>query len=187
MRLVTVKSTTDLNALGAQLQGAAGVGTPLASVQALNPHLDLNRLKPGDLLLLPDAAASPAPSAAPAAAGTSTAAPAVVTAPLPSQSLGGSGFADFAAEITKGLAAAATRARAGTDTATASRTALSSALRGAAIQRAIGADPQLQKQLDDADAQLKADLARAQAAGKQVELLQKGGADALALFGKRVG
>jgi hypothetical protein len=185
MRLVTLQSTTDLKALAAQLQGAAGVGAPLTSVQALNPHLDLNQLKPGDLLL-PDAAASPAPTAA----GTSTTAPDVAPAPLPSQSSGGSGFADFAdfaAEITKGVATVVTRSRAGTDAAIASRTALSNALRGAAIQRAIGADPQLQKQLDGADAQLKVDLARAQAAGKQVELLQKGGAGALALFGKRVG
>src|SRR5687767_876938 len=59
MRTLVVKKTSDLQALSSELLAsglaAAKSRAAIESLQALNPHVDLNKLAPGAVLLVPDA------------------------------------------------------------------------------------------------------------------------------------
>lgn len=159
MKFVTIKQNTNLQALSAALlkpSAAAGAAVEPAAtlerIRALNPHVDVQELAPGDVLLVPDA-------------------PDID--PQQTQSVGGNAFDGFAEEIRRGLATLAKRLRAQSDTLAGDRASVTSALKLASIKRLVDSDPQLKKQVADVDAQAKADQSAAQAAAKQVEALQK--------------
>ena len=163
MKFVTIKQNTDLQALGSiLLKPSAGAGASagtstgttatLGRIQALNPHVDVQKLAPGDVLLVPDA-------------------PDIDEGQT--QSVGGNAFGGFSDEIRRGLDKLGQRVRAQSDALAADRASVNGVLKLATVKRVIESDPQLKKQLSDADAQAKADQNAAQAASKQVESLQK--------------
>ena len=166
MQLFIVKQDTTWQALSARLaQPGAPATAALERLRALNPHLDKARLVSGSMLLLPDL---------PGMKGEQT------------QSVGGSAFEGFSAEVNNGLAYAAKRVRTGADAVAADRANVSGLLRGAAAKRVLEGDPQLKQQVDEADAQFKTDAARAQDAAKQVEAMQARATEALAALARLV-
>ena len=86
MKFLIVKEGQDAAALAARLAASGG----LARLQALNPHLDLQRVQPGNVLIWP--------SDSPDEAGAS---------------VSGNAFDSFAADVRAGLKAATTRVNAG--------------------------------------------------------------------------
>jgi|WetSurMetagenome_2_1015567.scaffolds.fasta_scaffold01265_2 hypothetical protein len=166
MKFVTVKQGTDLQALGATLLKAsagANAAATLGRIEALNPHLDLQRLAVGDVLLLPDT-----PDLDPGQ----------------TQSVGGSAFQGFSDEILRGLDRLTQRARAQTETLAANRAVVNGVLKMASVKRVIETDPQLSKQLAEVDAQSRVDQNAAQAAAKQVDALHQLAAAELDALGR---
>jgi len=170
MRLVVISQATDLQALRKTLftasQPAATTAAALERVKALNPHVDLQRLAPGTVLVLPDL-----PS----------------MNPSHSRSLGGDAFAGLATEATNGLKAAVQRARAGADGSAADRSDVTAALRLAAVKRIVESDPTFSRQLEAAGARASADQKQAQVAAAAVEKLAAQTAAELAKLAKLFG
>ena len=170
MQLFIVQEDTTWPALGARLaQPGMPAAATLAKLRALNPHLDKTRLVAGSMLLLPTVLTPPGSMAE------------------TTQSVGGSAFDGFSAEVNNGLGQAAQRVRAGASAVAADRASVSGALRAAAAKRVLDADPQLKQQVQDADAQFKADQTRTENAALQVEALQAQAREALAALARLVG
>lgn len=154
MRLVVVSQATTLDALSKTLllgsHPAATTAAALERVQALNPHLDLQHIAAGSVLLLPEL-----PSVNPTAG----------------RPFGGDVFSGLAADARAGLEAATQRIRAGVDDLAADRGAVKAALRTAAVKRIVDGDPTLAKQVDTAGTRSAADQQQAQDALATVEKL----------------
>jgi hypothetical protein len=167
MRMVVISQSTDLNRLRKTLfTGAADTSAALERVKALNPHVDLRHVAAGTVLLLPD---SPSVSA------------------THSSSIGGDAFSEFAADVTNGLKNAAQRARAGTESLAADRTAVAAVLRVAAVKRIVGSDATLAKQLDTASARFTAGQKEAQEAAATLATLTAQTKKELAALAKLLG
>lgn len=149
MRIFVVpKPDTDLQALSQQLLRRSGAGSAtLDRLKALNPHVDFQRLKAGTVLLVPDAAD--------VKAGATT-------------TVGGEEVRDFLEEIDSGIKAVVKHVRAGVERLDADRSAITSALKGAAARRVIDSDSILLKQLAAAGTQFKTDQKRAAEAQSQL-------------------
>jgi len=170
MRLVIISQATDLPALRKMLfksaQPAAASAAALERVQALNPHVDLQHLAAGSVLLLPDL-----PGVNPSA----------------SRSISGDAFASLAAEAASGLKVSAERVRAGAESVAADRSGVTAALRTAAAKRVIESDPTLAKQLEAAAAHSTAQQKAAQEAAAALEKLAAQTAAELAALSKLFG
>jgi hypothetical protein len=138
MKFLIVKQGQTADALAARLAAHGG----LARLQALNPHLDLQRLTPGSMLIWPPDAGGD--EGRPVAAGT---------------------FDDFASDVRAGLNAATTRARAGLAQQEDQRKEAAAVFRSAAFKRVLETDAELKAQATAADGRAKA----LQARGKEIE------------------
>ena len=152
MRFFVIKQASDLEALRSKLFKRGANEATVARIQAMNPHADLKRLKPGNVLLLPD---------------------------LPdlddkaSESVAGDAFQSLVDEIERGLSAASKRVREATAKLDAEHDAVSAAIKTAAVKRAVAADPALKDQLSAANAEFNEDKKRAQRSEAELGELKK--------------
>jgi hypothetical protein len=159
MRFVILQQAGNWHSLGEQLlQPGLNAATTLERLKALNPHLDLGKLAAGSLLLLPDTPNGKSDASA---------------------SPGSTAFEGFAADVNDALSQAAGRARAGVASVAADRAGVAAFLKSTPAKRLIEGDPQLKKQVEDADLQFKLDQTRAQDTAKQIDALQAQAAQAL--------
>ena len=154
MRTFVVKKHSDLQSLGNELLvsglAASRSRSVLESLRSLNPHLDLESLAPGAVLLVPDAA-SFRPSA--------------------SKSVESEKLEALQALVRQGFDAAGVKLKGGGEKRATERKEVSAVLNTARIRRATEADPQVKKQIaaaaiaakkeeqDDAQAQKTLDAA----------------------------
>lgn len=148
MRTLVIKRDADLEALRSELL-VSGLsdsrsGAALESIRTLNPHLDFERLKPGMVLLVPDAPDFSKSGTKP---------------------VGDEPLDDFEHLVRDGLEAARVKLRAGREKRTFRRKEISEALKSSALKRTIEGDPDLAKRIDVASKRIKdeeKDDARAQ-------------------------
>lgn len=163
MQIFVVKKDSNVAAL---LKAAPA--RELQQLQRLNPHLDFQRIKPGAMIILPDAAAE---IGFPGGSLKSIGAEAMES------------FGKFASEAmkttSKGLKQAAERAK--TEEA-----ALASALRAREVSDALAKDPALKAQAEEASSQAKADVQATAAEIKAFDKLSKAAAAELAVLEKRL-
>lgn len=166
MRILVVKKGS--NTLGQLL--AEGPSERLAAWQRLNPHVDLAKVRPGAVLVVPDA--EPAPPAGSKA--DRTRAPA-------EDALEDLGSA--AKEALGGLARLGTR---NAERAKADEGALGAALANRSVQAAAGRDPGLRQQLDEALKAASATTARQASQAQALDGLQRDAFSELEELVKRV-
>ncbi len=140
MRTILIKQNTDLKALSGMLiqqNAAAGQAqTALQALQALNPHVDINAIRPGTVLLVPDG-------------------PSINTAGT--EPVAGNSADDLQQVIHTSLTAAAERLRAGNAAAAADRSAIATVLKAAPFKRIVDSDATLKQQVADATKTFKDD------------------------------
>src|SRR5262249_12488449 len=151
MRSITIKEATDSKALHALLL-KANLSAPqtekaIASLKALNPQVDLDKVKPGTVLLLPDM-----PSFKVSA----------------STSVLGDALGEFQQVVKAALEATRASLHANTAARAAERADIMEVLDGAPLKTAVGKDAALKKQLGQAQEALKQEE---KDAGKAEEIL----------------
>lgn len=134
MKFIIVKEGQDAAVLASRAAASGG----LAKLQALNPHLDLQRVVPGSVLIWPSDAADE-----------------------DSESVSGNAFDSFAADVRAGLKAATSRVRAGLARQEDERKETAAVFRSAAFKKAIETDAELKQQATAADSRAKALQAKA--------------------------
>lgn len=148
MRIIVTKPGQSLTAL----TSAAGTGRDTVSIErltVLNPHLDLHRLEPGTVVLLPDAASDQG------------------------ESVTGAVFDSLADDVRRGLTSASERVRNGLAEAEASRKEVTSALKTAAFRKALDGNSELTAQVAQVDARFKADQSQAKQAMESLSALEE--------------
>lgn len=147
MRIIVTKPGQTVTALTA----ASGEGRDAISIErltVLNPHIDLNRLEPGTVVLLPDAASDTG------------------------ESVTGAVFDSLADNVRRGLKTALARVRTGLADAEASRKEATSAFKTAAFKKALEGDAELKAQAAEVDERFKADQARAKSSLESLSALE---------------
>lgn len=159
MRILIVRNAADIATL------KAGGAATLTRLQALNPHVDLDRLDTGATLLLPDDAPPDTATKAPAE----------------------DSFAGFVRQAEAGLKVSSERLHQTADNLSAERSAVTTAAKSAAVKRLLESDPVLRTQLQTATDDAAQEQKQAQQAAKTVETLQQVMASELAALGKLIG
>lgn len=166
MRVFVIQKDSDAKAL---LKAAGGdSGESLARLQRLNPHLDLRRLAPGSVVLLPADTAAPSRSA-------------------DVQPLGGGALAELQALADAAVAAAAERGQQAVARAKADEQALAAALRGKQARDALERDPELAAQAAAAQKAAKEAGKTVATRARQLESLTRSAQSELAALAKRLG
>jgi len=147
---------------------AADADAALRSLAALNPHVDLETVPAGTVLLVPDTPGFRPPAAA---AGETTSA-----TPLPATSL--------QETVEAALSAAAERLGAGNAARAAARADVSAALKTTALKRLAESDPDLKAQLTDAVKRFKDDQKEEDDAAAAVERTARAALAELAALAK---
>lgn len=167
MRMMFIKDDTDFAALGEQLvrarTGADQTRSALESLQALNPHVDVNKIRAGTVLLVPDAPAFKVSATAP---------------------LGGEAIADFQKLVKTSLADAAARLKDANAARAAAHAETSAAFKTAAVKRLLESDRTLKAQIDAAVKAFKDDEQQAADAERTLESSTR---DALAALKALIG
>ena len=167
MRMIVIDKGTDLQGLTARLLGTADASeSAVQNLQRLNPHLDLNRLTPGAVVLVPDQPGL--------RDGEST-------------SVGGDGFASFAQAASAALELGAARVRSGHDARLAEQKDVQAVLKSPLLKRALESDPDLRKQLDALAQGFKDDQQAAKDSDKAMKALLGESAAELAVLAKLLG
>lgn len=157
------------NAAEAKRLVAASVKAAPGKLAQLNPHLNLNRLTPGAVLIVPeDAAHADLPGAKDAA-------------------IAAEAMRSFITMAEQALDAATQRMKAGAERAARDESALASASKSKAVQAAIKKDPDLGKLLDGALGQAKEDSQVSAKAIDGLAVLSKGALAELEMLAKRLG
>lgn len=165
MRIFVVRQDTDMQALKAAL-AAPGLAEKLAR---LNPHLDVQKLAPGAVLLLPDDAAGRG------------------TALAGSTSIAGNALASFSEFAAEAMDAAATSVKAGAKRLGADADALKAALRTRTVKEALARDEELSRQAEAALKNAGEAAKAAEAAARQFESNSSAAREALAALAKQFG
>ncbi len=160
MRMLVLKQGQDLQSLATRL-GAAGGAASIERLKALNPHLDLGRLQPGAVLLVPDGVDD-------------------------ADSVAGAVFDGLASDLKAGLSGAAARVRAGHGKADAVRKEVVAVTKSATFKRVLEGDADLKKQVAAADNRFKAEQTLAKQADDSLVALARLIDDELAVLGKLV-
>ena len=167
MRMIVIEQGTDLKALSTRLLGdKAGAGAGIDALKNLNPHVDFGKLGAGTVLLVPDL---------PGLRDGQTA------------SIAGEAFDAFSQQLLAGFDAAATRVQAAHAARQADQKQLVALFKGAALNGAFEADPELKAQVDAAAQVFKQDPADAKAADETLKALKDGVGTELAALGKLLG
>ncbi len=170
MRMLVIKQDTDVAALSGRLLSARlnadQADAALASLQTLNPHVDLKNLRSGTVLVVPDA-----PSFKVSA----------------TDSFLGEVLDPLERVMKSALDDAAVKLKAGHDTRSAERAEVAKALRTTAFKRVVETDPELKQQVASAGEALKKEQAEAEQAEQAVAAAGKAALAALAALGKLLG
>jgi len=172
MRIVRITKDTNMAALRAQ-----AAKTAPGQLERLNPHLDLNRVAPGAVLVLPndDAGGKGAKSGR----GSKRVATATTIAAEAMQSF--IGFTKEALEVSS------QRVEAAAERAKAEESALASATKSRAVNAAVEKDPELRKLLDVTVRQAKIDTQAAAEGVKTFATLGSAALQELEALAKRLG
>jgi len=140
MRVLVVKQDGDADALGGLLLNAR-LSAPqataaLANLQALNPHVDIKKLKAGQMLLVPDAPGFKVSA---------------------TDSVQGQGLQAFTDSVTQALGATAERLKAGNAARASERADVLAVLKLAAVKRLIDSDADLKQQVAESTRSFKDD------------------------------
>lgn len=165
MRIFVVKKGSDLQSLKA-VAANPGMAEKLARV---NPHIDVQKLAPGTVLLVPDDVAA---DDSPFGGGASIVGNALAS------------FNEFAAQA---LDAAARGVKAGSQRQAADAETLKAALRSASLKEALARDPELAKQADAALKRAAEAAKAADGAAKRFEANTTAAREALAALAKKFG
>jgi hypothetical protein len=166
MRMIVINQATDLASVATRLLGGtAGREAGLQQLQRLNPHVDVQSIAPGTVLLVPEGAGFEAGQ---------------------SSSVSGQAFEGLRTQVLAATAAAAPQVRQGFDALASDRADVTNALKTAAVRRVVDGDPDLKPQLDAAAQQFKQDQQRAKDAALALKLLQDGALAELDTLAKRL-
>lgn len=170
MRLVVIPQAADLKLLRKTLftgrQNAAAIASALDRVQRLNPHLDLQHLAAGTVLLLPDLPGLDAAG---------------------SRAVGDDVFEVLSGDIASGLKLAGRRVRAAAKEQDAERGAVEEAVGTDPVRRAMHADDALRQQVEAAQARFDSEREQAEQAVNAIESIEHGAAAELAALRKLLG
>lgn len=164
MRIFVVKADTDLKSLLGS--------TPTARIELLqrfNPHLDLKRLKPGAVVVVPEEARD------------------IEFPSGDSKSIGVEAMESFMGFSKDALAAAGKRVQQVAERAKAEEAALSAALKSKSVRTALEKDPELKAQAEEVVKRAKEDSRDSAADAKNFEAVFKAAQAALAELAKRLG
>lgn len=170
MRIVRITKDTNVASLRTQSAKAAP-----GMLEQLNPHLDLNRLTPGTVLVLPDEDDT-------GGKGSKGAKRGVMTTAIGAEAM--QSFIGFAKEA---IEASSKRVQAAAERAKAEEAALASATKSRAVNAAAEKDPELKKLLDGAVRQAKTDTQVAAEGVKTFEALGAAALQELEVLAKRLG
>ena len=157
LRLVQIKTGDKLKQMLRSADAAS-----LTRLQALNPHVDLAKVRAGSVLVLPDTPAFRDDQ---------------------SDSVGADAWAALAADASAGLKARTEQLRSAAAARDAQRKEVQALLRSAAVKRQLDADTALRKQADAAEEQFKADQKAASDMAAQLDAMSRGLADEIAALG----
>lgn len=136
MGMLVLKQGQTLQSLGSRL----GSGVSISRLKAMNPHLDLDRLEPGTVLLVPDGVEG-------------------------AESVAGDAFDGLAGDLKEGLKAVKARVQHTRTRSESLQKDVSAILKSAAFKRAMEGDAELKAQAEAAELRLKAK----RSTGKQTE------------------
>lgn len=155
MRMLVLKQGQDLQTLTSRLGGAVA----LNRLKQLNPHLDLDRLEPGTVLLVPEGVDD-------------------------ADSVAGAVFDGLASDVKAGLKAAKTRVQGTSAKNEALRKDVAAILKSAAFKRALEGDDDLKKQAGATEKRFQADTAAGKRTDESLLALDKLMNEELAVLGK---
>jgi hypothetical protein len=157
MRAIFFENAASLQDVEAKVldRRSADPAASLKRIKELNPHVDLNRLKAGTVLILPTE-------------------PGIKSSGKDVDHFGGEALREFAAAVAAGFEEAAARVRKTADAAASNQKAVAESLKGKIVKRQFDSDIILRKQIDAAGAA----MADRQKAVKEATL----NVDALAKF-----
>jgi hypothetical protein len=170
MRIVRITKDTNVAALRTQ-----SAKTSPGVLEQLNPHLDLNRLTPGAVLVLPDEEDT-------GGKGGKGAKRAVVTTTIGAEAM--QSFIGFAKEA---IEASSQRVQAAAERAKAEESAIAAATKSRAVNAAAEKDPELKKMLDRTVQQAKVDTQAAADGVKTFAALGSAAQQELEALAKRLG
>ena len=154
MRMIIIDRASDLKALETQLfANADGKEATLQQLQRLNPHVDLQRIEPGTVLLVPDRPGIAKDATTPVTAGA---------------------VDEFSKQVGDALDSAGARVRQGYQALAAQRQEVTAVLKTAAAKRLLESDPDLSRQLEAAAKVFKDDQQRAKDAEATLKTLREG-------------
>lgn len=165
MRMIMIREATDLEGLRSSLLKRGGRSATIERLQALNPHVDLQRLAPGTVLLVPDN--SDVKTTATRAVGDDVS-------------------ADFAALVDQSLSQFDDRLRAGAANREIERKEVAAVVKTDAVKRLIEADSALKRQYQLADERLAREKKRDEEVIKQVGEMRQRAAKELDELRKRM-
>lgn len=155
MRMIVVDTKTSLKEVSASLVGegasAKEAKSSLENLERLNPHVDVKKIPPGTVLLLPDVPR----------AGETT-----------SVSVQGAAFTALRDQLSASVEAARARVRAGYEAQAAQRDEVTAVLKLAAVKRAIDSDQDLKGQVDQSAEVFKQDQGQAKASDELLKSMQ---------------
>jgi hypothetical protein len=170
MRTLVITKAADRQAILSRVvagkANAAQTKAALQQLQELNPHLDINNLKAGAVILIPDAPNFSATEGDAVGSGT---------------------FEDFQQLVRSGLSDAAERLRSGTAARAADRSDVTAALKSAAFKRLLDSDADLRQQIAEATKSFKDEQAQEDQDDKAVAAAAKTILADLAELGKVLG
>lgn len=170
MRMLVIKQETDLQALSTRLLSArlssGKAESAIESLRALNPHLDLQKLAAGTVLLVPDTPSFKASASSSVAADV---------------------FDGFEQLVRSGLDAAAAKLKAGNEARAAQHADVAAVLKTSTVKRVIESDAELKQQLEAETKTFKEDQQRAAEAEQMLQDATKGARIDLAFLSKLLG
>jgi hypothetical protein len=168
MRMLTIRQDTDLQGLTSLLLDARLSSTrsdaALEALQAANPHADLKNLRAGTVLFVPEQPGLKASASA---------------------SVPGAAFSDFQQMVRSALAQAADNMKAANATRADDLTAVTGAIKSAAVRRIIDSDKELAKQLAEDTKALEQDQEQAKQAEQTLAQASRAALATLAEIGKQ--
>lgn len=165
MRMVVLRHTTDLAELRERLLSArlgdAQAERALETLERMNPHVDLRKLRPGTVLLVPEATGFK----------TSGSGPMVEDA-----------VDDFAGLLKSAVAGAGARARSAAESRAAELAEITRVAKAASVRRLVEQDPAAAQELHDGLDTLRRDAAGAEQAVQQLADMGDAALQALAVL-----
>lgn len=170
MRMIVIDRATDLRGLTSRLLGAGAASEgAVENLRRLNPHLNLDSLETGAVVLVPDQPGLSGPRDG------------------GSESVGGINFDEFSKTVASALEASVARVRSGHAERLAQQKDVATLLKSAVLRRALESDPDLKKQLEAVQQGMKNDQQAAKDAETTVKALLEQSASELAALGKLLG